>query len=69
MSWTAARARIGAHAKNHPGEPTPDHLVVDLRAERAADYIAKIVSEAPPLSDDQRARLALLLRPSKAGAS
>ncbi len=35
-----------------------------LKAAKAEDYIKKLVSEAPPLTDEQRDRLALLLRGS-----
>jgi len=34
---------------------------VELKAERIADYIEKAVAEAPPLTDEQRARLSSLL--------
>jgi hypothetical protein len=34
----------------------------ELRAERLADHIRKVVDSAPPLTDDQRAKLAALLR-------
>lgn len=34
----------------------------DLAAERLASYIAKVVDAAPPLTDEQRDRLAVLLR-------
>lgn len=33
-------------------------------AESLEDAIARLIDEAPPLSDEQRARLAILLRPS-----
>lgn len=35
----------------------------DLRAANLADHIRRVVNEAPPLTDEQRARLAALLRP------
>ena len=38
----------------------------DLRAERLADHIRRVVDEAPPLTTEQRDRLALLLRGSDA---
>jgi hypothetical protein len=34
----------------------------ELRAAQAADYIKRLVDSAPPLTDEQRDRLALLLR-------
>jgi hypothetical protein len=41
----------------------------DYAAEKLADYIRRTVDEAPPLSDEQRARLALLLRPTAGGGA
>ena len=57
------RAVVAATVRHRPN----DHEALDearraLRAARAEDYIKKLVSEAPPLSDAQRDRLALLLR-------
>jgi hypothetical protein len=36
----------------------------DLAAERLAEYIARTLETAPPLTPEQRDRLALLLRPA-----
>lgn len=46
-----------------------DPRVLDMRAAhpaaaRVADDITRVVAEAPPLSDDQRERLALILAPA-----
>ncbi len=67
MSWTSSRARIAAHRRNHPHEPVPQELYRDLRAARAAEYIEKLVADAPPLTAEQRDRLALLLRAGGGG--
>lgn len=60
MSWTHTRSRI-AHTK----KANPDADVTDLRrqlkAERLEDYIQRTVDAAPPLTDEQRHRLAALL--------
>lgn len=63
MSWTAERARVASLTRSRPADD-PDLLNArrDLRAERLAVHIAKVVSEAPPLTDEQRDRLAVLLR-------
>lgn len=37
-----------------------------LAEAKIADYIERVVAEAPPLTDDQRARLSLLLNGSAA---
>ena len=67
MSWTKTRSMI-AHAKK--ADPTAD--VTDLRrqlkAERLEEYIRRTVDAAPPLTTEQRDRLALLLRPALANA-
>ncbi len=57
------RSRLAAHSRYRPEDTeTADSLRRDLRAARAEDYIKKLVAEAPPLSETQRDRLALLLR-------
>ncbi len=38
----------------------------DLAAERIAAYIQKVVEDAPPLTDEQFRRLAVLLQPRDA---
>ena len=57
------RARIATLTRHH-GADSPD--VVDLRRkfkeERIAEYIRRTVDAAPPLTPEQRDRLALLLR-------
>ncbi len=54
------RASLAAVCRHHP--ENADKLRRDLKASRAADYIQRLVSEAPPLTEEQRGRLALLLR-------
>ena len=63
MSWTHDRARVAALSRDR--KPTdPDLLAAkrDLRASRAEQYITRIVAEAPPLTEDQRSRIAALLQ-------
>lgn len=71
MSWTKERARHNA-LRRYRGPEDPEVLTAlrDLRAARAEDYVRRLVDEAPPLTDEQRDRLALLLRrrPGRAGA-
>jgi hypothetical protein len=54
-------ARIGGTAKQNPDDPQLPLLRRDLRAARAEDYIKRLVAAAPPLTEGQRARLAVLL--------
>ncbi len=63
MSWTTERARYASLCRSR----TPDDPVLlgarrDLRAARAEDYIKHLVDQAPPLTAEQRDRLAVLLR-------
>lgn len=65
MSWTTARARIAAHARNHPDRPVPPELYGDLRAAKAEDYLRELVAADPPISDDQRRKLRAMLAPTR----
>lgn len=67
MSWTQERARIAALSRSRPADD-PDILAArrDMRAARLADYIARTVDTAPPLTTEQRDSLAALLRPTTA---
>ncbi|MFG2058644.1 hypothetical protein ACGFI9_31925 [Micromonospora sp. NPDC048930] len=62
-----AIGRIAIAARHHPNEP--ERQLEDrrtLRAAQAERYIRAIVDGAPPLTDDQRRRLAALLAPAPA---
>lgn len=63
-TWTQHRAAIGGLIKNgyEPDDPVVTEARRDLKAARLADYISRVVDEAPPLSPEQRDRLAVLLR-------
>ena len=64
MSWTAERARVASLSRSRtPDDPDLIAARRNLKAERLADYITRVVDGAPPLSAAQRDRLALLLRP------
>jgi hypothetical protein len=58
----SARARVAAQRRHHPDDPETDRLAADFKADRLAAYIQRVVDEAPPLSSEQRDRLALLLK-------
>lgn len=65
-TWTHYRARIAALSRDRePGDPELLNARRDLRAARAEQYIEKILAEAPPLTAEQRDRLAELLRPAR----
>lgn len=58
-----AAARVGALSRSRQqGDPELIDARRDLRAAGLAEHIAKVVAEAPPLTAEQRDRLAVLLR-------
>jgi len=70
VSWTQERARVaGLSRDRQPDDPDLLAAKAALRAERLADYIEKTVAAWPPLTAEQRDRLATLLRPSAGGGS
>nr|WP_242600153.1 hypothetical protein [Dermacoccus nishinomiyaensis] len=55
------RGRIAATRRHHP-ETDLTELKREHAAAKIAAYVEKTVAEAPPLTDEQRDRLATLLR-------
>ena len=73
MSVLAARSRLGNAVKRATADGSPPEAhqaVVDARRELAAvklaDYIERTVAAAPPLTGEQRARLAQMLQAPRA---
>jgi hypothetical protein len=63
VSWTQERARVASLSRSRSADdPTLVEARRDLRAARAEEYIRKLVEAAPPLSAEQRDRLAILLK-------
>jgi len=63
MSWTHERARVASLSRDRsPDDPELNDARRCLKTERLADYIKKTVDAAPPLTPEQRDRLAILLR-------
>lgn len=62
-----ARGRLGNAARNSPDQV--DDRRRDLIEAKAADYIEKVLAQRPPLTDEQRNRLAELLRPVRTGGA
>jgi hypothetical protein len=60
------RAQVGAHQRHHgrTDQRTVD-AVRELREAKLAEHIKKVVDQAPPLTGEQRTRLAALLRPAE----
>lgn len=64
-SWRTERARI-AGMSSRPNRPPDDPELIEarrnLRALRLEDHVRKVLAGAPPLTDEQRERIAELLR-------
>jgi hypothetical protein len=69
VSWTHHRARVASLARDRkPDDPELLEARRTLREVRLADAIRETVDAAPPLTDEQRTRLALLLHNPAASA-
>lgn len=68
-TWTSERARYASLTRSRSADD-PDLLDArrNLRALKLEEYIKEQVAAAPPLTEAQRDRLAVLLRPAKGGA-
>ena len=61
-----ARARVAALSRPGAGDHAKrTQARRDLNAAKLQDYIERTLAAAPPLSDEQRNRLAELLRPAR----
>ena len=62
-SVTHYAGQVGALSRSRANDD-PDLIQArhQLRVAKLEDHIAKVVAEAPPLTDEQRDRLAVLLR-------
>ena len=61
MSARSLRGRLAAESRHRPDTDHTD-LRRELKAATLAEHITKTVAEWPPLTPDQRDRLAVLLR-------
>ncbi|GAA2082407.1 hypothetical protein GCM10009840_18240 [Pseudolysinimonas kribbensis] len=63
MSWTVERAKVAALSRDRqPDDPDLINARRNLKAARLEDYVTKVVADAPPLTPEQRDRIATLLR-------
>jgi len=63
MSVNHERGRVAALSRSRTADdPELVTARINLRAEKLAAYVAKVVAQAPPLSPAQRDRIAVLLR-------
>jgi hypothetical protein len=57
------RAQVAALKKHHPeGGEAVDNAVLHLRELMLTEHIERVIAQAPPLTDAQRARIAALLQ-------
>lgn len=62
-SWTHHRAKVAGLSRDRaPDDPELIDARRALRAARLEDHVTKVLAEAPPLNDEQRDRIAALLR-------
>ena len=61
-TWTSTRARVAALTRSRPADD-PELVAArrDLVAARLEEHIRKVVAAAPPLTDEQKQRIAALL--------
>jgi hypothetical protein len=60
----AARNKLANTARHHSDDQSKIASArADLAEAKIADYVERVLAEAPPLTDEQRTRLAELLRP------
>lgn len=64
------RARVASLSRSRPATD-PDLIAArrDLAAAKLADYVARVVAEAPPLTAEQREYIAAQLRPTSRPAA
>lgn len=61
MAWTNTRAKLANELQRNP-EADVTELRRQLKAERLEEYVKRVVDAAPPLTPEQRDRLAVLFR-------
>jgi hypothetical protein len=60
-NWTKTRSVLALTIKKNPNADTTA-LRRQMKAEHLEAYVAKVVASAPPLTDEQRDRVASILR-------
>jgi hypothetical protein len=65
VSCMTERARLAALKRHrNPDDPAIADAARELKTARLEDHIRRVVDSAPPLTAEQRDRLAVLLRPT-----
>lgn len=66
QTWTQARSQLANATKRHgANSPQAQEARQHLRALRLEDHVTKVLAQAPPLTDEQRTKLAELLAPAR----
>jgi hypothetical protein len=68
VSWTHTRSQIAVAKRKDPHADVTE-LRRQLKTERTAEYIEKVLADWPPLTDQQRTTLAELLKPVRVGGA
>lgn len=69
-TWKQKRAKLARLSQTLPSNaPELRDLRTELKTQRLGEHIEKILGAAPPLTDEQRTRLAELLRPARQGGA
>lgn len=69
-TWTTERARIASLSRiRSADDPELIEARQNLKALKLAEYVTRVVSEAPPLTDEQLERVSALLRPARSGGA
>lgn len=62
-TWTKERSRLARlHQTHAPDSSEVQDARRDFAAARLEDHVARVLADAPPLTDEQRDRIAALLR-------
>lgn len=59
--WTKTRSKIATTLRYDPAADVTD-LRRELRAQRLEEHVQKVIDAAPPLTDEQRDRIARILQ-------
>jgi hypothetical protein len=65
VKLTVERARVAARVRHHHNQESVDEARLDLKTAKLAQQIRETVDTWPPLTDEQRSSLALLLAPGR----
>lgn len=62
-TWTSERARVASLTRSRKADdPELVEARRNMRALKLEEYVLRVVDEAPPLTNEQRERIAALLR-------